>query len=170
MKNKKLFYILRCMISFISILGCEKAEIQGTSNSQNNKVSARMDECDDCPVEDCCCAIELRNVSIGTANLRICGTSDGTGSCSYPSPPSPCIAISGGGQATGLLNSSDPKHLFCMDPGNSLCIENLSSSPADIWLTCQNDIVMPQRIAITIPANETVCFATNGSCEVELCD
>ena len=130
----------------------------------------KFTDCSECPDEDdCCCGIELQDTDMGQASLRICGTTDGTGSCSDSSAPSPCISISGGGQAISL-SPQDPKFGFCMLPGNSFYIQNMDlNNPADITITCQDDVVFAQTLTISIPANTRWYFDTDGGCVTVRC-
>lgn len=53
---------------------CEKAEIQKTGTLKHIEGrSCPITNCDECPDDDCCCAIELVNGSDVT--LELCGTS-----------------------------------------------------------------------------------------------
>lgn len=123
-----------------------------------------------CNANDCCCALELlfTNNPIG---FRLCGTVDGGVNCSYSSPPipSPCSAISNGGQSK-TLNSSDPKLLFCMTKGNSLAVTNTSIYSAIVSLTCQYGITNPQTALDTIPAGQTHFYLINNSCGTDECE
>ena len=151
---------------------CEKTSLQTTGNelSDNRILPREVASCDECPNEtDCCCGIDLQNPLL-SASLRICGTSDGTLSCPGGSPPSPCITISNGGQGTGLLDSTDPKHLFCMVPGNSFYLTNNSSSEyAHIYVGCIFDEINGQRLTVSIPPSETWYFETSESCITARC-
>jgi len=171
MKKYHFFNILLCFVFTTSISSCERTELQKASTNSSELITPReITACDQCPNEtDCCCGIELQDVVNGSANLRLCGTTDGVGSCLAPSPPNPCISISGGGQSTGTLYSGDPKHGFCMAPGTSFYVQNLSSAAADIYITCQDDVTFPQKLTITIPGNTTYYFNTNSGCEVARC-
>jgi len=161
------------MMGLFLYTSCEKNGMHSTVGDGDSisKISPReIDDCDNCPNEtDCCCGIELQDVMNGSASLRLCGTTDGAGACSASSPPSPCTSISGGSQNTGTLNNSDPKHGFCMVPGNSFYVQNLLSTDAVIYITCQDDVIGPQRLTITIPGGMTYYFDTNSGCEVVRC-
>lgn len=153
-------------------IGCERTDLQKSISNNNGLITPReIAECDECPNDDdCCCAIELMNTS-NMIPIRLCGTSDGTiSTCSIPTPPSPCSAISAGGQFK-ILDSTDPKLLFCMVKGNSLSISNSSGSiPAIIRLTCQHDILNPQTVLDTIPAGGVHSYLINNSCETDECE
>lgn len=159
------------MMCFFLYISCEKTSLQTTERDSNlnSKISPRNTiECEDClEVEDCCCGID-RQVSNASYSLRICGTSNESGSCGPTSPPSPCTTISGGG-ASFPLNSTNPKYGFCMVPGTSFYIQNLLNAPAFIYVTCQEDVTFPQRIAVTVPALGFAYVNADGSCEVGEC-
>ena len=160
------------MVSFFFLNACEKNSLQTTNNNfaEGNKISQRqITDCDDCG-EDCCCGIELVTAS-GSYPFRICGTSSETGTCGPVTPPIPCSSssISGGG-ASFTLTAGTPKFPFCMLTGTSFYIQNLSTVNVSVWITCQDDVVFPQRVQVTIPANGGFVFIdVDGSCEVGEC-
>lgn len=158
------------MISFVFITACEKSAIrdeQAILLIDDQPMELRTD-CVDCPANDCCCAIILQDQVSGTARLRLCGTSDGIGSCSEPAVGS-CPAFSGGGQLAPQMDSNYPRHGFCMNPGDSFSITNVGFFDALIYLTCTSDSGSPQTLTITIPSNATYYYDTTGGCIVSGC-
>jgi hypothetical protein len=171
MKNSLFLYILCFSLSFFW-MSCEKADQTTTSTVANNEqlTSRWTTECSDCTDHNaCCCDIELQFPNTTDAYISICGTADGGGTCSF-SPPSPCSAISGGGQST-YLYSGNLKEGFCMVKGNSFSITNTSSSAyAYVKFTCHYDQVSPTYTYLTIPPNTTYFFGADGSCDIFQCN
>lgn len=156
-----------CLICIFGATGCEKTDLQKSLPNDDGKIMPRTD-CASCPnLTDCCCFILLQNTS-GSANLTLCGTTDGTGNCTGNAVGS-CDSFSGGGQSM-ILNSSNPRQGFCMDPGEPFYVTNNGIGGAAIYISCQGDQPNPQIITITIPGNSTVYFGSNGTCEIEECD
>ncbi len=152
----------------MGIYGCERTELQKSSTNDELISTREITACNQCPNQsDCCCAIELLN-SMNGAVLRLCGTTDGAGTCSSATPPSPCSSINGGGQ-TKTLSSGDPKLGFCMVKGNSFFVKNIGSGPAAITITCQYDLTHPQKLTVTIPKDSTYYYITNNTCVVDSC-
>jgi hypothetical protein len=172
MKTLHFIYIL--LIAFCAAwISCEKSADQNTTSNVvfNGQLTGRwITECDDCTTHNnCCCSIELQNPSSDDAYISICGTSDGTGNCSF-SPPSPCSIISGGGQST-YLDNGNPRRGFCMAKGNSFAITNTSlTATAYVQITCHYDITNPTYTYLTIPANTTYFFVVNGDCDISQCN
>ena len=172
MKSYSFFSILVCcLFALLWVMGCEKSADQAVTfkGTLDEYIQYReVGSCDQCPDDDCCCGIELV-VATPERIVRLCGTSDGAGSCSF-STPSPCSSISGGGQSK-TLNVSDPKLLFCMVKGNSLAISNGHlSAPAILSITCQYGITNPQTWLDTIPASGTHFYLINNFCVVDECE
>lgn len=169
MKHSFFFVILTCSMLLMAMTACERSELQKSAINDTNSISTReVADCDDCPIDHCCCGLQLVNTATPIF-FRLCGTSDGTGSCSY-SPPGPCSSINGGGQSK-TLQFTDPKLLFCMAKGNSLSVWNTNLlTPAIVTLTCQEDVANPQTILDTIPAGMTHFYLINNSCIGDECE
>lgn len=146
--------------------GCDKSD-QSTSIQDQQLESRTVASCDNCPIDDCCCAIELQS-SGGFADLRLCGTSNGFGLCSPPTPPSPCSSISGGADAM-TLNSTNIRDLFCMNQGNSFSIYNNGMFDAVIKVSCLYDQTDAQFTFITIEPDEYAYFFNDNGCEHTVC-
>ncbi len=170
--NYRFFVILACMTCFF-YNSCEKTGYQ-TDDSRilnEKRIMPRdIDDCDECPVNYCCCAIELAEGQLETT-LIFCGVYDvdpTPTSCGTASPPSPCASISGSIK-TIVLNSNDPKELFCVPFGGSFSIYNASGGDRDIWFTCQPELTFPDSEELTILDEETLFFDTDGSCFLTGC-
>lgn len=154
------------MISLISILGCEKAEIQ-RSVGTNVQIESRTVDCDDCPIDDCCCGLELLTSGV-SITFRLCNTTSGIGLCSGGSSGGCSPSNNGGTHFT--LSSSNLMERFCVNKGDAYWIQNThSTQDALVKLTCQSDFVFPQIVQITIPAGQTYYFDTNNDCDVSSC-
>jgi hypothetical protein len=168
MRKYSFFSILICISFVMLIYSCEKAYLQ-KSSKEETVLTPRTDDCDNCPIDDCCCAVELAGTST-SATLELCGTSSGIGLCSItPDPPSPCSPISGGGIHI-VLGTGHTYEPFCMGKGNSFSIHNISGFPVTIKLSCQHDMVHPQTVTITIANGGYYYYVTNSSCEITECD
>ena len=173
MKNIAFYKILICFGLLWLTYSCEKSADQTTTGNaaSNGQLTSRwITECSDCTNHDkCCCSIELQNLLSTYAYISICGSADGSGSCSF-TPPNPCTSISGGGQTTYLYSGS-PKAGFCMTTGNSFAITNTDLSVyAIVQITCHYDITNPTYTYLTIPPNTTYYFNVNGDCDISQCN
>ena len=137
-------------------------------NGLDGTIQTRADECADCAIDDCCCAIQI--VSTGSVDINLCGTSDGTDNCGPADPGSPCLSsVSGGGQTFTLNSSTAPRHLFCMDKNATFWVANLDQSSVDLKLTCQHDLTSPQSVQFSLAGGTTFFFNTDSSCVVDTC-
>lgn len=168
MKKLNFHIILTCFFLFILNTGCEKADLQRSSINDQLTLQAReIVECTECPMGDCCCAVELQNYQTSAA-LYLCGTSDGLDNCSGEAVNN-CDSFSGGGQALPL-DSGTPRRGFCLDPGQAFWIANTGGTTAYIYVTCQYDQTNPQTIPLTIPPYSRVYIGSNGECEIAECE
>jgi hypothetical protein len=172
MKNIAFYKILICFGLLWLTYSCEKSTDQTSTGNvaSNGQLTSRwITDCEDCTDHDkCCCGVELQNPTSDDAYISICGTADGSGTCSF-SPPSPCSAISGGGQSS-YLYLDHPKEGFCMTKGNSFAITNTGSVNAYVKITCHYDIVSPTYTYLTIPPNTTYYFGADSSCDLFQCN
>ena len=151
--------------------GCDKSDQSTIAqiNSNDQLTTRTVASCDDCPIDDCCCAIELQFPSTGSANLRLCGTSNGFGLCSPPTPPGPCSSISGGADAM-MLDLNNIRDLFCMNKGSSFSIfNNAGGTPPDIKVSCRYNQTSANFINVTFDANGYAYFDVEDDCELTVC-
>jgi len=162
-KNLPILVLLAipCMISFIA---CQKQDLEANhSQTGNDPVSLRGDECDPCTGLGCCCWVQLYNDSNNSASLHLCGTTDGAGAC-FGSEQNCNAAQSGGGQFI-TLSSGNPKQIFCMDEGSTVRITNVSSlDNAGIRCGCNTTNIDP--IEFSISPQDSVKVDANVSCEL----
>jgi hypothetical protein len=182
---KKILIFLASFLSLLLLvlLSCDKSEMQEQAGNKpasnentevttptndwvDTSVESRVDTCADCPAGDCCCALVI--VSGGSANISLCGTTDGTGTCSGGTPPN-CPTITNGGQSFTLDVVINPLELFCMDQNTALAIRNTSGNSVQLALTCQMGQPSTQVDTFTVASNSTVFYETDGNCEVSEC-
>lgn len=164
------------MLIFFCMPGCEKSALQNTVSEIKDESSIAprtVADCEDCPNEDdCCCGVWLQNPSGSSVSLDFCGTSDGTGSCpGAGGGDRKCTAFSNGGQNITLTSApNDYRKLFCVVPGSAFSLYNTSSTTnANVYLSCQHDLLAPQILTISIPPNSTYYYQSNGSCYLTTC-
>ena len=162
--------ILTCMMCMF-YTSCEKAGIQDSIKG-NAKIEYRaIDDCEECPAENCCCTIELEN---GTqADLILCGVWNNTSPsnpCSTSNPPSPCSAISGITSLIALNSITNPREHFCLPIGGSFRIFNNTGMEVKLILTCQADMTEPDYETITMGIDDVLYFDGDGNCLLEPCD
>ena len=155
------------------ITSCEKAEIQKSLVTTNGKVQAReddcVDDCEDCPVNDCCCAITLLS-NTEPAGLVLCGT---TGPCVSERTCDVdeldlCEDIEGFELDIALLNQFSTV-LFCVPENTPFGIIS-SDGTHLVRITCQLGQTNPQSVIITLNSPPAKPYwETNGSCELTSC-
>ncbi len=164
-----------CFSFILGTVGCEKSpdQSQTLSTDQNWPITVRepLDECSDCPIDCCCCGIEI--IGITGFTIQLCGLCEGDYLCGTFSPSSPCSTISGLGKDISLTAPGPfghPREYFCVAPGASIRIFNPSSSvTASFKFTCQYDVTPNTFITVTLQPHEERYFFNNGSCMTEGC-
>jgi len=158
------------MCSMFLIISCDKAEIQ-KSQKDNSEITSRTDDCDDCPVLDCCCSITY--VSGDAAELEICGSTGNrlsTTTCGPVDPPgNDCPNVS----ATYYLgpfqlDGNNTRELFCV-PENASFMINVLQRNTVVSITCQQGQTSPQTVTPTLVFGNRYFFETNGDCELDTC-
>jgi len=172
MESKNIFSILVCMLGLLIITSCEKAEIHKSLVTTNDEVQAReddcVDDCDDCPVNDCCCSIQL--LSLGSTTLGFCGTSGpcvSTMTCGLSGLPF-CPDINGFVETISLIGQSSTV-LFCVPQNSQFGIISATGAPV-VRLTCQIGQTSPQFVTIqlnTPPAKPY--WSTDSDCLLTSC-
>lgn len=150
--------------------GCERAELQKSSPIDNEKITSRGDDCTDCPVEDCCCFVEL--VAGSSATLIFCGTSGpevSTQSCDFDVDG--CPTTSGYSFTTMLDDTNDPSEFFCMQKNTAFRIA-IANGSATLNVTCQYGQMNPQVLNFSlssIAGPNRRYFTVDGDCELTEC-
>lgn len=128
--------ILCCMTSIALLTACEKAEVQKPV-VDNQPILPRGPDlnCEDCPVEDCCCAVEL---VIGTSvQFELCGTSSPNNTTTTCSDTWGLCSISGF-LLPYTLTQQSALQVFCMPLGSAFRIKSTSGSGnGTVRITCQ---------------------------------
>jgi hypothetical protein len=175
MKFTIYFYILVCMA--ISLFAaCEKPALHDGNGAGDNSPQGEwirltprtVDECEDCPVDYCCCAIELWAFT-NEADISVCGFSNGDYLCGTYNPPGDCDDISGIGEDILLTYPDLTGVLVCKEESGAFRIFNNGGSTITIRMTCEYDLTSPTWTVITIPAHSEVFYATDGDCELSQC-
>jgi hypothetical protein len=165
--------ILTCMFSMFFI-SCEKAGLQDSIKG-NAEIEYRViEDCEDCPVQHCCCIIEI-DENGGDAELDLCGVYTNTSPttpCGPFSPPSPCSTIPAGGNSPIDLDLLiNPRDFFCLPFGGSFRIYNRGLQTASLKMTCQADeTTNPMFVQFRIDPMEEIFFTETGDCILEECD
>ena len=152
------------------LYSCEKTADQSTTGNvaYNGQLASRtVEDCEDCPENYCCCGIELYGTTT-SANIDVCGFSNGTYSCGIYFP-SGCSAFGGYGENFQLDETDLPRVAVCKEENGVFRIYNNESYTITIRITCQHDISSPQWVTINIPATSAVFYHINGDCEVVQC-
>jgi hypothetical protein len=172
MKNITFFSIMICVSFILGTVGCEKADIQKSLPNDQVKIQNRdvPDDCEDCPVTDCCCGVEL--LSGQNATFWLCGTSVPTTSIDCgPTQPGTCYQIQGY-ILPFLVTSTDQFKYFCMSEDNSFYIQNRNPSGGSttIRITCQAGQLGPQSVDVELAPGNTAYYTVNDECEVHACN
>jgi len=173
MKDIKSLLIMFCFGFLYLNTGCEKSadQTKTVNVAINGQLTSRDGDgtCDDCNVDDCCCGFELRFPTNDPTTFRVCGYDDGTTACNPPSPTG-CGTISGA-FIQQLLNSGNPKLVFCMLQGNCFQITNITpGSSGQIKISCDYDQTNPTFTFVTVPYGQTYTWCVDGNCGFEQCD
>ena len=169
------------LLSAATYLGCEKSGIPPTEEvlldlpvtpvPASGALTDRADECEDCPVDDCCCVVEILSTSSDPfTDINLCGTSDGTDACGPATPGSPCFSnVSGGGQTFNLHVTNNPREVFCMNKNATFWLANTGNGIVDLEVTCQHNLTSPITYQFTITPSDRIYINNDGDCEVEKC-
>ena len=166
MKNTTIF--ISVIFSFL-YTGCEKADLQNSTPNDTVQITNRVvDDCEDCPVDYCCCAIELYGFT-DDAEISVCGFTNGVYLCGTFDPPGTCANLTAGGEDIHLLDPNNIRVLVCKEENGVFRIFNNESFQITIRITCQFGSTNPQWVVLTIPAHTEVFYSTNGQCGLTAC-
>jgi len=160
------------MISmFMLTTACEKStdHSQVSVLDQNKQITPREEaDCSICPLECCCCGIEM--VGFGSFTLEICGLCEGDYLCGPYSADPPCSTVSGIGQNFTFFLPNQARHTFCVEPGASIRIRNASPGIVNFRFTCEPHLSPPPYVNVTLVGiGDEAFFYNNGSCMVAGC-
>ena len=157
------------MLSLFLIIACEHADLQRSSPKDDKKITTRTDDCEDCPVGDCCCFVSLDESP--SASLVLCGTSGpeiGTQTCEFDI--NGCPPTSGYVFATSLT-TMNPGAFFCMQKNTAFVIA-IQGGTANLKLTCQQGQIGGQVLNIYLSSTfgpNRLYYTVNGDCELTEC-
>ncbi len=157
-----------CFFLLTIAYSCEQADVKKSSTNPDGVITLRED-CEDCSVGCCCCAIEA--VTPADINLRLCGTcDDGDMPCGPYSPPSPCSTFSGAVKPLAF-DANHPRRLFCVPEGGSFRIQNTSSTQTvSFRFTCRPDVTPLTYVNVTLGPTDAQFFHNDGSCIAAGCN
>ena len=163
--RKSPLLILLCIICALFLPACHQQEIglKDSITKDDPAVTSRS-ECEPC-ADDCCCGVELDDDS--AAIIQICGTSSGGSTCATISGT--CNGQINGKVESVLLNSTNPKHVFCMAGNTAIRIINLSlSDNAKILVGCNT--VDYDALEYDIAPQDSIKIDVNSTANCEMTD
>jgi hypothetical protein len=125
-----------CFSFILGAVGCEKPDLQKPfDNNEPIIVRGPALSCEDCPVEDCCCAVEL--ISGAGVSFELCGTSSPNVTLTSCSDTWGNCSISGF-LLPYSLTAPPALEVFCMPLGSAFRIKSTSGSGnGTVRITCQ---------------------------------
>ena len=169
MKDRDFLFNFICSLFILMTISCDKSDLQKSLSNDDSKLTTRTDDCEDCPVNDCCCSIEY--VSGNGVQIEVCGTTGpeiGTSTCG-PIDIGSCITISGYYWGPFYVDFSNNKYLFCMAENSSFMINALAGSTS-VKITCQEGLLAPQTVTPTLTVFNRYYYTVNEDCELEACN
>ncbi len=152
------------MTSMFFLQSCDSAEIQRSTAKEDPLIEPRnIDDCEDCPVDDCCCAVAILEGSM--IDIDLCGTSTPN------KPTTPCSQTIGSCNISGFiftlptLSMSNPVEYFCMPVNGTFYLR--SSQSGKVRVTCQAGQVGYQSVDVDLPA--TRGLTVSGTCVLGGC-
>lgn len=146
----------------LMICACEKTEIQKSVSTIEER-SDCVDECTDCPIDDCCCAITL--TSQNSLNLIFCGVTDpclSTQAC-YAEAGNCVIS---GYELNATVTQASPTQFFCVAKNSPFYI--LASAAGTARITCQVGQANPQTVNVSFNSDK-VYYTADNNCELTSC-
>jgi hypothetical protein len=151
------------MACLFFIPSCDTGEIHKSESKADLLIEPRnIDDCEDCPVDDCCCAVAVLE---GPVDIDLCGTSTPNKPSTLCSQTIGACNISGFIFTLPTLSISNPIEYFCMPVNGSFYLR--SSHTGKVRVTCQSGQVGYQSIDVDLPA--TRGFTVSGSCIIGGC-
>jgi hypothetical protein len=159
-----LFLLISMFILVMAMVSCDKNEVQRTEGQPDSTTAVTnrtIDDCEDCPVDYCCCAVEVINPS-DIYDLLFCGVyTNMTGSpCGPFSPGSPCGTISGI-SSLFQLSSLNTRALFCVPTGGSFRILKTSGSGVTLRIACDLEQVNPTWFPFNIDGSPVYYYVND---------
>ena len=161
MKTNTFLAMMICFSFLFSSIGCEKAEVQKPVITQEPVVPRSPTiECEDCPVDYCCCAIQWLETApnpvfnfcgVYSPNISTTPCTDTWGLCS----------ISGYLLTIGLSGLYD-LDLFCAAPSSAFSVSSTDTGTARI--SCRSGQGGSTSTDVTFPGKRYVFV--DGDCDV----
>ncbi len=166
------YTIFICLMTLLVFHSCDQSEHQlkvplDTTQQITNRT---IEDCGDCPIGYCCCAIELLDGDI--ADLLFCGVYTamiGT-TCGPFTPPGNCPTVSGISSTISLGDMNPTRGLFCVGTGGAFRLEYLGVESVLIRISCQYNDVTPDWEYITLDEDDVLYFDSNGGCFLMECN
>lgn len=149
------------LFSLLITTSCENADLQKSLPKDDEKITSRTIECEDCPEEDCCCGIQL--ISVTPTSLRMCGTNspDNSNDDCGPIYLDFCTIE---GKVLYLDLDYLEVEFFCMTPGTAFALQSLGA--ATYRISCQAGVLGTQSIDVPFTSAGNAYVTVNGDCEV----
>lgn len=168
MKNLNIAYYLSCCLLVTILFSCEKTDFQKSLMNDHNNIGFRNvpDDCNNCPVNDCCCSVVWTSGPSPTT-LTFCGTDDPDVSASEceVDDVGVCNDIMGY-TVNRTVSSTDPRKAFCMQQNSVFGITGTAG--VHLTITCQYGQINPQSYNVVLGTDKAY-FNVNGDCELEPC-
>jgi hypothetical protein len=167
--------ILLCLAGLAFCIGCEKTTVQADNQYKTpqggwiNITPRTVEDCDDCPVDYCCCAIEIWGFT-DEADISVCGFSNGGYLCGTFDPPgTTCPNVAGIGEDIVLEDDGLRRVAVCKDKNGSFRIFNNGGTTITVRMTCRYDLTNPVWTIINIPGHSAVYYSTDSNCALSSC-
>ncbi|HQW02275.1 MAG TPA: hypothetical protein PLR30_07355 [Saprospiraceae bacterium] len=150
MKKTFMLYIMACLTSIFLFASCEKNEPQMKADTILPITSRTVEDCDDCPIDNCCCVVEVLDPN-DTYTFQLCGVYTGMfgSTCGPFTPGSPCGTVSG--ISTSItLSSAVPRAFFCIATGGSFRILKTMGNGVTLRISCNADETNPDWFPFNI--------------------
>ena len=152
----------------LMISACEKAEVKSDAKI-HSRIDCPVTDCQQCPVDDCCCAIQLLSDD-GGLELELCGTS---GPClsemaCEDEDPGTCPDILGFIEVIDFPTQFSTVY-FCVAKNSPFAIKS-ATNQAQVRVTCQIGQTTPTWVTINLntPPDKPY-WETDGSCDLTAC-
>jgi len=174
------YFIWSCFTLFclaMLMVSCSK-EVETTEVLMPN-VSLESTErtscitCNQCPVDFCCCRIDIIAPNMDNADLLVCGNLFASLSCP---PIDSCFVAAAGNcpEIRGALFLFEVEHnisfLYCQEEESAIHITNTETFTIRVRVTCMIDEITTMFTDLIIPGGESATVYVDGDCEPEECN
>ena len=141
------------------------------ANTEIAAVERCINDCSQCPQQNCCCVIEL--IDGDGIVFELCGNFIGCGSslpCGPITAPAPCGTISGISTETDALQLNGT-YFFCIAGNEDIYIFNTDlATTVRINVTCQELDTVPIFTTLIIEPQRGAFLQIGGDCLISECD